>query len=183
VARPVQPARRALPLAVAAALGPLLGLALVPGRAAAESIAPEMLLQQSTLVINQQSNSYSINAPGPGTLIVQLSDVAWPTLLQSLNLSVDSPTQVLGSLAVTGGLDLTLASGGTYYTDVTGQAGTQLDIGVYSLEVQFLPQGATAVPLPAGLVLLLGGLAVLGGVQLVRMRSQCMRNESFTYTA
>ncbi len=176
------PGRRTLPLAVAAALGPLLGLALVPGRAAAESIAPEMLLQQSTLVINQQSNSYAVTAPGPGTLMVQLSDVEWPTLLQSLNLSVDSPTQVLGSLAVTGGLDLTLASGGTYYADVTGQASAPLDVGVYSLEVQFLPQGATAVALPASLILLLSGIATLGAFRIASPRAGT-RNESVTCAA
>lgn len=146
-------------LAVAAALSSLLGSALVPGRAIAESIAPEMLLQQSTLVISQQSNSYSFTTPGPGTLMVQLGDVDWPTLLQSVNLSVDSPNQVLGSLAVTGGLDLTLAHGGTYYADVTGQASGPLDIGVYSLQVEYLPPGV--VPLPPTLILLGGGLALL----------------------
>ena len=179
MSRPARRTERAPALTGAAAVGLLLGATLIPGRAAAESLGPEVLLQQTTMVMNQQSNVYSFTTPGPGTLMVQFSDTDWPTALQNVNLSIDSPSKVLGSLAVMGGLDLALAGAGTYYSDITAQAGGSLDVGVYSLQVEFLPQGAT-VPLPAALGLLLGGLAVLGGVQLVNIR---MRNESVTSAA
>lgn len=164
---------------VAAVVGALLGATMIADRAAAESISPEMLLQQSTMVVNQQSNVYSFTAPAAGTLTVQFTDTDWPTALQSINLSIDSPSKVLGSLAVVGGLDLALSGGGTYYADISAQAGGGLDIGVYSLQVEFIPQGA-AVPLPAALGLLLSGLVLVGGVRLVSAR---MRNESVTCAA
>lgn len=172
-------ARRRLQCGGAAAVGALLGSAALPQLASADTITPEYLLQQSTLVINQQSNVYAFTAPGPGTLTVQLQDVVWPTSLQSLTASIDSPSSVLGSLSAAGDLTLNLTSAGTYYADVMGHAGTLLNIGVYSLQVDFIPQGAP-VPLPAGLGLLLSGLVMLGGVRLVCKR---MRNESFTYAA
>jgi hypothetical protein len=163
----------------AAALGLVLGWAAVlPGRAAAEAITPQALLQQSTLVINQQSNVYTFTAPGPGTLSVQLEDILWPTPLQSLSASIDSPGNVLGSLSA-GTLNLTISQAGTYYADVTSQAGGPLDLGLYSMQVEFYPQGTPVpMPLPAALVLLCGGLGVLGGLRL-----WWRRNESFMYGA
>jgi hypothetical protein len=169
-------ARRELPLAVASALGlGLMGSAL-PQPAAADMVTAENLVLQSTLVINQQSNVYSFSAPGPGTLYVAIEDVLWPTPLASFNMSVNSPTSVLGTMNVGGEMDLTLSKGGAYSVNVTGTAGGSLDIGLYSLQVNFLPQGA--VPLPGSLALLLGGLLALGGA-----RWWWMRNESFMYTA
>lgn len=173
-----KPARR-LRCGGAAALGAVLGAAALPSPASADTITAENLLQQSTLVINQQSNVYAVTAPGAGTLTVQLEDILWPTALQSLSASIDSPGNVLGSLSASGYLSLNIPSEGTYYADVTSQAGALLDIGVYSLQINFYPQG-TPVPLPAALGLLLSGLVMLGGARFVWRR---MRNESFMCAA
>jgi hypothetical protein len=169
-------ARREPQLAVASALGLVLVSVPLPQPANAEMVTAEALVQQSTLVINQQSNVYSFAAPGAGTVYVALQDILWPTPLASLGMSVNSPSGVLGTLNVAGEMDLTLPKGGTYYVDVNGTAGGSLDVGLYSLSVNFVPQGA--VPLPGTLSLVLGGLLALGGA-----RRWWMRNESFMYTA
>jgi hypothetical protein len=158
----------------AAMAGAALALVAVPGRAAAETLSTEVLLSQSTMVINQQSNVYDLTAPGPGTLSVQLEDVAWPNPLSSLTFSLDSASSVLGWVASDGELSLSIARGGSYYVDVSGQAGGALDLGLYSLQVDFCPQNE--VPLPAALGLMLCGLGILGGARLA-----WMRNESFMY--
>lgn len=170
------PARREVPLAVASALGLGLAAGVVPQPAAAEMVTADALLQESTLVINQQSNVYSFTAPGPGTVYVALQDIVWPAPLSSLGMSVNTTSGVLGTINVAGEMDLTLAKGGTYYVDVNGQAGGSLDVGLYSVSANFVPQGA--VPLPGTVALLFGGLLALGGA-----RWWWVRNESFMYTA
>jgi hypothetical protein len=167
-------AQRAAPLAGMAALGLGLTDAALPTPAAADMVSADALVQQSTLVIDQQSNVYSFTAPGAGTLYVALQDIVWPAPLSSLGMSVNSASGVLGTMNVAGEIDLTLASGGTYYLDVSGKAGGALDVGLYSVSVNFVPQGA--VPLPGTLGLVLGGLLALGAA-----RWWWMRNESFMY--
>jgi hypothetical protein len=159
----------------AAAATTSLGLGLLAGPALADSIGPSTLVSQSMLVENQQSNVFQFTAPTAGTLSVQLSDVVWPAPLQNLDFSVDSATGVLGWVNSAGFLSLNVAQGGTYYADVSGQAASGLDLGLYSIQINFTPQGAV-VPLPAAIGLLLGGLLVLA---MLRMR--WMRNESFMY--
>jgi hypothetical protein len=163
-------------LAVASALGLGLAAGALPQPAAADMVTAENLLAQSTLVINQQANVYSFSAPGPGTIYVSLQDVLWPTPLASLGMSLNSTNGVLGTMNVEGEMDLVLSKGGAYYVDVSGKAGGSLDVGLYSLQVTFVPQGA--VPLPGTLALVLGSMLALGGA-----RWWWMRNESFMYTA
>jgi hypothetical protein len=165
-----------VPHVAASALALGLAAGALPQPAAAELVSADVLLQQSTLVINQQTNVYSFTAPGPGTIYVALEDILWPAPLASVGMSVNSPTGVLGTLNVTGEMDLTLSKGSTYYVDVTGQAAGSLNLGLYSVSVNFVPQGA--VPLPGTLALVFGGLLALGGA-----RWWWMRNESFMYTA
>jgi hypothetical protein len=156
-----------------AAAGISLGCALAQP-AAADTLGPSTLVSESTLVENQESNVYSFSAPGPGTLSVQLSDLLWPNSLSALNFSLNSPTNVLGWVSSAGSLSLQVPAG-TYYADVSGTAGGPLDLGLYSLQITFQPQGSE-VALPASIGLLLGGLAILAGARL-----RWMRNESFMY--
>src|SRR5215470_17509222 len=111
-------AGRELPFAVAAALGVGVAGAALPVPAAADVVTAEALVQQSMLVINQQSNVYSFNAPGPGTLYVALQDIVWPTALTTLNMSVNTTSSVLGTMNVAGAMALTGSAGGKYYVDV-----------------------------------------------------------------
>jgi hypothetical protein len=53
---------------------------------------------------------------------------------------------------------------GTYYAHWFGDAQGVYNLGVVGLKIQFQP-GATAVPLPATLLLMLSGLGLLFGWQ------------------
>jgi hypothetical protein len=163
--------RRRLLLGAATGAGVALAFGAAPARVMADTLSPDVLLSQSTLVINQQSDVYDFTAPGPGTLTVQLEDLTWPDPLSSLMFSLDSARSVLGWVASAGELTLSMAHGGSYFVDVTGVAGGALDLGLYSLQVDWTP-----VPLPAALVLMLSGLGILGGARLVgcAMKASCM---------
>jgi len=93
---------------------------------------------------------------------MQLSNIPWPESLSSLNFLLSSSSQVLASLSLPQGStsDTVQVGPGTYFAHLTGTAGGSLDLGLYSISLDFQPAGV--VPLPAsGGLLLIGLLAVL----------------------
>lgn len=160
--------------AVAASALALLSLA-GPQRAQADTISGAALLQQTTLVFSQQTNLYSFDAPGAGTLAISLKDWGFPVPLQQLTASILSQDQVLGSLSPAQSpdwqLDVPIQSGGVFDAFIAAQAGAfdGLQFGAYSMSITFEP---TPVPLPASLELLLGGMGLLGAVTLVERLSR-----------
>ena len=159
--------RRPLSLGAVAALGLAVGCAMAPQRARAEVISQS--LEGTTLVYGTESDVYSFNAPGPGTLEFELKDLGWPKPLQSLSGSVMSSTGVLGSLSSGGVLDVSIGQQGLFYAYVTAKAGTALglNLGMYSYEFEFRPS-TTPVPLPSAIRLILSGLTLIGIVRGVR---------------
>jgi hypothetical protein len=140
------------------ALWLLLSLLLAP-MVQAESV----LLSDTSLVSGSQSEVFSFQAPGPGILSIQLTDVDWPQTLSSLSFMAGTGSQVLTSWSDTGSQSRANLSfqitGGHYFADVLASAGGTLDLGVYSLSIQFTP--TSPVPLPASGVLLLTGLVAI----------------------
>jgi len=104
----------------------------------------------------QQSFSESFAVYGPGTLTVTLTNVDWPQSLASLNLVMSTPGGLLGAEMGPGTETFKVAGAGQIYSQWFGTAQGPMDVGVYSLKVEFAP-----VPLPASIGLLLSGLAVL----------------------
>jgi hypothetical protein len=139
--------------------------ALLTGQARADTV----LLAESGLITGSQWSDLSFNAPGPGTITVQLTDLNWPNKLSAVDFSATSADSVLGSLNKAGQFSFTVSSAGAYWGHLMGHAQGLLNIGAYSLRLTFQPT-ATTVPLPAGLWMLLGGLTVFG--LAVRPRSR-----------
>lgn len=128
-----------------------------------------VLVADTTLVTGSQSATFSFQAPGPGTVSVQLTNLDWPQALSSLSFMAATPSSVLtsGSLSSsTQSFAFQVAAGGNYFTDVSAVAGGPLDLGAYSFYLTFTP--AAPVPLPSSGVLLLGGVA--GLLALLRLR-------------
>ena len=121
--------------------------------------ASQVLYSDSGFVMGQQSFVESFNISGPGTLTVTLSNVAWPAQLASLNLVMGTAGGLLGPEMGAGSESFNVA-GGMVFAQWFGTAQGSLDIGVYSINVAFQPNGVT-VPLPSSFALLLGGLALL----------------------
>jgi hypothetical protein len=132
--------------------------------------AESVLLSDTTLVSGSQSTVFSFQAPGPGTLSVELTDIDWPQTLSSLSFMATSGSQVLASWSDPGsqsGASLSFqVTGGRYFADVLATAGGPLDLGLYSLAIQFKP-AVSPVALPASGVLLLTGLVLMVAVRRV----------------
>lgn len=130
--------------------------------------ASTVLLADTTLVTGSESAVFSFNAPGPGTVSVQLTNLAWPQALSSLSFTATTANQVLTSWSdaslSTQSASFLVAAGGTYFADIMAVAGGPLDLGVYSFSLGFTP--AAPVPLPSSGALLLGGVAGILGLIL-----------------
>jgi hypothetical protein len=137
---------------------PLLGLlAIHPAH------ADTVLLGQSGLITGSESFVFPVMAPSAGTLNVQLTDIAWPDRLSSLSGALTTATSVLHTMATAGDMSVAIGAAGTYYVHIVGVAQDVLDMGLYSLRVDFQGEGSP-VPLPGGAWLLLAGMAGLAAV-------------------
>lgn len=162
-------------LRVAALLGLLLGVS-----HATTSSADSVLLSDSNLVSGSESSVFSFQAPGPGTVSVQITNVAWPQTLNSLSFMAATASQVLSSWSMSGAppptstsqtLYFQVAQAGSYFADVAATAGGPLELGVYSLSLTFTP-ATSPVPLPeAPWLLITGLLALLAVFHLPQQRS------------
>jgi hypothetical protein len=127
--------------------------------------ASTVLLADTTLVSGSESAVFSFNAPGPGTVSVQLTNLDWPQALSSLSFMSTTANQVLSPWSAASSSSFQVAGSGTYFADVMAVAGGSLDLGAYSLSLTFTPAFAP-VPLPSSGALLLAGVA--GIIVLIR---------------
>jgi hypothetical protein len=144
-------------------------LVIAGGVAAPFANADTLLLESTTFINGSQSAVYSLSAPSAGALNVKLTNLDWPERLSSLSFALTTASGVLDRLNAEGTLNIDLTSAGTYYAVVAGTAQGMWNAGMFSLKITFDPlAGTTPVPLPAGLWLLLSGLAGVWGIKRVR---------------
>jgi hypothetical protein len=132
------------------------------GALAAGSAGAEMMYDGAGFVRGQQAGMESFNVSGPGTLTVQLSNVAWPVPLGSLNAVISSASGLLGPEMGAGTNSFKVMGAGEIFAQWFGTAQGPLDVGVYALNIDFQPNGVAPVPLPTSIALLASGLALLG---------------------
>jgi hypothetical protein len=123
--------------------------------------AAEVMYDGAGFVRGQQSGVESFSVSGPGTLTVQLSNVAWPVSLASVNAVISTASGLLGPEMGEGTESFQLTTGGEVFAQWFGTAQGPLDVGVYGLKIEFQPGGALPVPLPTSIDLLACGLALL----------------------
>jgi hypothetical protein len=141
----------------------LLALVLVAALWAEVAGAAMVLVSDTSLVSGSQSSVFSFEAPGPGMVTAELSNLAWPASLDSLTLATTTAEEVMGqiSASTTQSDSFRVLGGVDYFAHINAVAGGPLDLGLYSLSVTFTP----AVPLPATgwlMALALVALAIWG---------------------
>src|SRR5215472_6670456 len=115
--------------------------------------ASTQLIADTTLVSGSETATLSFQAPGPGTVTVQLTNLDWPQALSSLSFMATTSNQVLSPWSASSLSSFQVPASGTYYADVLAVAGGSLDLGAYSLSLTFTPATAP-VPLPSSGALL-----------------------------
>jgi hypothetical protein len=156
-------------------------LALILEIVSSQAGASTTLVSNTTLVSGSYSSVFSFEAPGPGTVTAQLSNLAWPTALNSLTLAATTADQVMGQISASApqssslglsasAMDSAIQSdsfqvvgGVNYFAHVNAVAGGPLDLGLYSLSITFTP-AAPSVPLPSSGWLMAFGLIALVAV-------------------
>jgi hypothetical protein len=123
--------------------------------------ADTVLYDGSGFLQGTESFAQTFNLTAPGTLTVTLSNIAWPQQLASLNFLLSSPNGMMGPEMGAGTYTFAVLTSGNVFAQWFGSAQGPLDAGVYSLKIDFQPQGGTPVALPASIVLLLSGLSLL----------------------
>jgi len=139
--------------------------------------AAEVMYDGAGFIRGQQAGMESFNVSGPGTLTVQLTNVAWPVALGSLNAVISSASGLLGPEMGEGTHSYQLMTGGEIFAQWFGTAQGPLDAGVYALKIEFTPN-SLAVPLPTSIGLLVSGLALLGWQR--RRRNEPLLQEQLT---
>lgn len=140
----------------------MMGMFGVGALAAGSAGAAEVIYDGAGFIRGQQAGMESFNAPGAGTLTVQLSNVAWPVPLGSLNAVISSASGLLGPEMGAGTNTFQVTGAGEIFAQWFGTAQGPLDVGVYALNIEFQPSGVMPVPLPTSIALLVSGLALLG---------------------
>ncbi len=147
--------------------GVLVCLAVLGAWQAPAAVA-SMVLMETNVFFDSQSQMVSFVAPSAGTFTAELADLAWPQALSAFSFTASSASQVLTSWtmpttnqAATYFKTFSVGTAGTYWAQLTGVAspGTY-DMGAYGLSISFAP---SAVPLPASDWMLLAGLFGLAG--------------------
>jgi hypothetical protein len=133
-----------------------------------------------------QSFEDTFSVSGPGTLSLTLTDFGWPTPLANLEMTVGTVQGLLGPEVGAGVVSDQIVGASTISAQWFGTAAGALDTGLVGLEVQWTPSsgsGATAVPLPKTVGLLLSGLLLFAWRKTSRRRSAEAAGSAFAYPA
>jgi hypothetical protein len=105
-------------------------------------------------------------ATADGMVNVQLTDLGFPQALSELTFRVATATgQILGSMDTAGALQFAAVAGAQYFAQAYFMPPSEDGTGLVHLSVQL-----TAIPLPAGALLFVSGLALLGRAMRRRPR-------------
>jgi hypothetical protein len=132
------------------------------GALAAGSAGAEMMYDGAGFIRGQQSGMESFSVSGPGTLTVTLANIDWPQQLASLNATIGTASGLLGKEMGAGTQSFQVTTAGEIFAQWFGTAQGPLDVGLYTVKIDFQPSGVMPVPLPTSIGLLVSGLALLG---------------------
>lgn len=154
--------------ALAVSIAPRIGEAAmtVPGGLPAGST---IVFSQSGFISNTVPLSVEFDVPWAGTLSVQLIDLRLPEAFECLTFLLTTGSSLLANVTASETVSFELASPRRLFGFLNGDPQGPMNVGAYLLQVSVVPAGPV-VPLPAGIWLLLSGVA--GLAPWIRSRRQ-----------
>jgi hypothetical protein len=138
-------------------------LVLTGGLISAEAARADTVLYDSaTLISGVGGASQSIDLSTAGTLTLTVTNIPWLDVVSDLTSFLSTATGVVGGKTYSAGTESFSVGPGMYYANWFGDAQGIYNEGVVGVKIEFQP-GASPVPLPSSLVLLLSGLGALFG--------------------
>ncbi len=126
--------------------------------------AANVVYQDVDFFESKGSNSEAFQINSAGIYKATLTDFKFPSSFSG-NFAlgvVSGGNEMVGSTAGPGSFTFQ-ATVGTYWASVFGVTAGSLDLGLYGIRIEQLSGQVSAVPLPAGMLLLASGLVVLFG--------------------
>lgn len=117
-----------------------------------------------SLVQGSEVFTERVNIERDGEYELKITDFDFPDPFEKLGVAITTSTEMIDKLTLSGG-ELTASSAvflgqGNYYLTLFGIAGVA-DLGLYGVQLKFIAPSVSAVPLPAGIYLLLSGIVYL----------------------
>ena len=110
--------------------------------------------------VGDQSESFSVASSG--SYRVTLTDFSIPGTFDLLSLSVTTDKSLINLIDVSGSFDFNADVGTTYFANLYGIAGGNLDLGLYGISVESIAGTVAPVPVPASLFMMVSALAAMG---------------------
>ncbi len=129
----------------------------------------DTLIYEDAQLVSGDSKTYigyfnqSLELTQAGSYQATLSDFEFPASFDMLGLTISSSTQKMGEVWNSGSFNFN-ADAGKYFLGLFYKTDETLNLGMYGVNLSYLGHpGASAVPLPAALWLMLTGLMAIAG--------------------
>ena len=124
------------------------------------ALADTVLYDSASVIENQQGFVESFNLATPGVLTLTVATMPWLDTISDITSFLSTPTGIMGTTLSAAGSESIHVGPGTIYAhwfgeDTQGAYGA----GVLGIKINFQP--STVVPLPASLILMISGLALV----------------------
>lgn len=135
----------------------------------------QKLFESTTLVTGTSMNLTEFNLTAPGTLLIELDDLKWPSALEKLSFSVTDATHVLKTFTADGAATkntwtFDVTGPGTFYGSIFAKPSAAAKAGLYYANVSY--QTVSTVPLPAAAWFMISGIAGLAAFRPKHKLSQ-----------
>jgi hypothetical protein len=142
--------------------------------ATASATASSELYKSTTLVTGTSMTVAELAVVGPGTLTIELKDMNWPGLLDTLSFSLTDSVHALQTYTLGGAASriwtYSISAPSTLYAAIFAKPSSTSKAGMYYANVSY--QSVPPVPLPAAAWFLISGLASVAAFRPKQKLSQ-----------